>query len=379
MEGAETILKTTPLHEEHVALGARMAEFGGWDMPIQYEGILAEHHHTRTKTGLFDICHMGEFELTGPTAAADLENLLTMKISTLAIGQCRYGFLLNEQGGVIDDLTCYRLGEERYMLVVNAATLKGDADWIRAHLSSETVFTDLSDELAKLDVQGPQARSDLEAVLGPIPDLGYFKAVFFQAQGTDFILSRTGYTGELGYELYFSASEAVHVWRTLLANENIKPIGLGARDTLRLEMGYSLYGHELSRDRTPSGVSRGMFIKKEGDFIGRDAVFQTLENPTELLVALEFENKRAARAGDNVFHPPSPEGSGVTGTLEKLEVGVVTSGSLSPSLGKAVALALVKPDAAEVGTILEVEIRGKRFPATVVNLPFYKNGTARKI
>lgn len=366
MEGIGSILKTTPLHEEHIALGARMAEFGGWDMPIQYEGILTEHQHTRTQTGLFDICHMGEFELTGPAAATDLENLLTIKISTLAVSQCRYGFLLDEQGGVIDDLTCYRLGEERYMLVVNAATLAGDSEWIQKHLSSETVFTDRSDELAKLDVQGPQACTDLKAVLGTLPDLGYFRAEYFQGLETKIILSRTGYTGELGYELYFPASEAVRIWRALLANENIKPIGLGARDTLRLEMGYSLYGHELSRDRTPSGVSCGMFIKKSGDFIGREAVFQTLENPTELLVALEFENKRAAHTGDRIFR-----------TLEKPEIGVVTSGSVSPSLGKAVALALVQPDAAVLGTVLDVEIRGKRFPATVVTLPFYKEGTAR--
>ncbi len=357
-------MKNTPLHEEHIALGARMAEFGGWDMPIQYEGILAEHQHTRTQTGLFDICHMGEFELTGPTAAADLENLLTLKISTLAVGQCRYGFMLNEQGGVIDDLTCYRLDDERYMLVVNAATLEGDAEWIRAHLSPETVFTDCSEELAKLDVQGPQARADLEAVIGEFPDLGYFKAKRFQCLETEILISRTGYTGELGYELYFPASEAVRVWCALLANENIKPVGLGARDTLRLEMGYSLYGHELSSDRTPAGVSRGMFIKKDVDFIGRDAVMRDLEEPKKLLVALEFENKRAARAHDKVF-------------FQGLETGEVTSGSVSPSLGKAVALALVKADCATIGTVLEVEIRGKQFPATGVDLPFYKEGTAR--
>ncbi len=361
-------MKTTPLHAEHIALGARMAAFGGWDMPIQYEGILAEHTHTRTKTGLFDICHMGEFELTGPAAAADLERLLTMKISTLSVGQCRYGFMLNEQGGVLDDLTCYRLGEERYMLVVNAATLSGDAEWIQAHLSPQTVFTDRSGELAKLDVQGPQARADMEAVIGrSLPDLGYFKAEFFQCLETDMLVSRTGYTGELGFELYFPASEAVRLWRALLANENIKPVGLGARDTLRLEMGYSLYGHELTADRTPAGVSRGMFIKKDADFIGREAVFQALENPTGLLAALEFKSRRAARAGDNIFQ-----------TEEESAVGVVTSGSVSPSLGHAVALALVPPDAAQPGTVLNVEIRGKRFPATVTNLPFYTDGTARR-
>ena len=376
-------MKETPLHAEHIALGARMAEFGGWDMPIQYEGILAEHQHTRTQTGLFDICHMGEFELSGPPAAADLENLLTMKVSTLAVGQCRYGFMLNEQGGVIDDLTCYRLDDERYMLVVNAATLEGDAEWIRAHLSPQTVFTDRSDELAKLDVQGPSSLRDLQMVLGEksqaatqlLPDLGYFKAERFQALETEMLVSRTGYTGELGYEFYFPASEAVRVWRALLANENIKPIGLGARDTLRLEMGYSLYGHELSADRTPVATSRGMFIKKEGEFIGRDTVMRDLEAPAEFLVALEFNDKRAARAHDKVFpHPPSLEGSGVTSGLE---IGVITSGSLSPSLGKAVALALVQADAAVPGTVLDVEIRGKLFPATVVYLPFYKEGTAR--
>ena len=357
-------MKKTPLHEEHLSLGARMAEFGGWDMPIQYEGILAEHQHTRTRTGLFDICHMGEFELSGSTAAADLENLLTMKVSTLAVGQCRYGFMLNEQGGVIDDLTCYRLDEECYMLVVNAATLEGDAEWVQQYLSPETVFTDRSNELAKLDVQGPQARADLAAVIGEFSELGYFKAERFRAMDTEFLVSRTGYTGELGYELYFPASDAVRVWRALLANENIKPVGLGARDTLRLEMGYSLYGHELSAGKTPAGVSRGMFIKKDLGFIGREAVMRDLVNPQELLVALEFDSKRAARAHDKVFS------SGA-------EVGKITSGSVSPSLGKAVALALVSAGVAEPGTVLAVEIRGKQFPATVTALPFYKNGTAR--
>jgi aminomethyltransferase len=354
-----------------------MAEFGGWDMPIQYEGILAEHEHTRTQTGLFDICHMGEFELTGPTAAADLGKLLTMNVSTLASGQCRYGFMLNKQGGVIDDLTCYRLGDERYMLVVNAATLDGDSAWIQKHLSPETGFTDLSDGMAKLDVQGPTSRADLEAVFGKkLPDLGYFKAESFQwlpalsdAEGgvereTKMLVSRTGYTGDWGYELYFPASEAVRIWRALLANPNIKPVGLGARDTLRLEMGYSLYGHELSLDRTPAPVSRGMFIRKEGGFIGEEAVRHDLANPQEFLVALEFDSKRAARAHDRVC-------------FQTLETGVVTSGSVSPSLGKAVALAFVKAEHAAVGTVFDVEIRGKRFPAKIVELPFYKSGTAR--
>ncbi len=358
-------MKTTPLHGEHSALGARMAEFGGWDMPIQYEGILAEHEHTRTKTGLFDICHMGEFELTGPTVVVDLERLLTMKISTLAVGQCRYGFMLNEQGGVIDDLTCYRLDAERYMLVVNAATLDGDATWITKNLSPQTVFTDLSDDIAKLDVQGPTARTELEKVFGKkLPDLGYFRAESFQALETEMLISRTGYTGEWGYELYFPATEVVRIWQALLANKNIKPVGLGARDTLRLEMGYSLYGHELSLERTPVATSRGGFIRKEGGFIGEPAVRRDLANSPEFLVALEFDSKRAARAHDKVF-------------FHEMETGLITSGSVSPSLGKAVALAFVKAEQAGLGGVLDVEIRGKLFPARVVELPFYKKGTAR--
>ncbi|MEI7850835.1 MAG: glycine cleavage T C-terminal barrel domain-containing protein, partial [Kiritimatiellales bacterium] len=262
-------------------------------------------------------------------------------------------------------LTCYRLGEERYMLVVNAATLDGDSAWIQKHLSSGTTFTDLSDGIAKLDVQGPTSRAELQKVFGKkLPDLGYFRAESFQCLETEMLVSRTGYTGDWGYELYFPASEAVRIWRALLANENIKPIGLGARDTLRLEMGYSLYGHELSLDRTPAATSRGMFISKEGGFIGEAAVRRDLANPQEFLVALEFDSKRAARSHDKVV-------------FQGVETGMVTSGSVSPSLGKAVALAFVKAGHAAIGTILDVEIRGKLFPAKVVELPFYKNGTAR--
>jgi len=358
-------VKKTPLHEEHINLRARMAEFGGWDMPIQYEGILAEHEHTRTSAGLFDICHMGEFELSGVTAAADLEKLLTMNVLSLEAGQCRYGFMLNGRGGVIDDLTCYRLDQERYMLVVNAGTCAADAEWIRSHLSPETKFTDLSADMAKLDLQGPRAREAFEKASGrAAPDPGYFRIETHRVFDTEMLISRTGYTGEFGYELYFPADRAVHVWRALLDCELVRPVGLGARDTLRLEMGYSLYGHELSADRTPVAVTRGAFLRKTGGYIGEDAVKRELGNPPEFLVALTFETRRAARAGDSVF-------------FNGEKTGIVTSGSVSPSLSKAIALAFVKTDAAAIGTTLDVEIRGSRFPATVTDLPFYKKGTAR--
>lgn len=358
----------TILYQEHFNLDARMVPFGGWEMPVQYAGILQEHRHTRTSVSLFDICHMGEFEVGGPDAAADLERLLTMSVSTLTIGQCRYGFMLNEKGGVIDDLTCYRLGEERYYLVVNAATRQKDSDWIRNRLSAGTQFEDVSDKTAKLDLQGPASRAALERVVGrPVPELGYFRIVPFDfGDGIEGFLSRTGYTGEFGYELYFPAGNAVALWNRLLADPEIEPAGLGARDTLRLEMGYSLYGHELSEDRSPVATSRGMFIRKQGEFIGCEMVRAELENGcSRYLVPLRLETKRAAREGDLVFHGDR-------------EIGVVSSGSLAPSLGCAVALAFVDAGCSAEGTQLSAEVRGKRLDAVVTKLPFYTEGTARR-
>ncbi|OQW94685.1 MAG: glycine cleavage system protein T, partial [Verrucomicrobia bacterium A1] len=256
-----------------MALGARMAPFGGWDMPIQYEGILAEHAHTRMRTSIFDTCHMGEFDLSGPTAEADLEHLLTQRVSTIQAGQCRYGYLLREDGGALDDLTCYRRGKDHFVLVVNAGTLDADAEWIRSQLSPTTVFTDLSPRTAKLDIQGPFAREDMELVLGlKLPELKYFRFADVVLADTPCVLSRTGYTGEWGYELYFPWEEAVSFWELFLGNDQVKPAGLGARDTLRLEMAYPLYGHELSTERTPFAASRGQYVDWEKDFIGKPAM-----------------------------------------------------------------------------------------------------------
>ena len=342
-----------------------MDEFGGWDMPIQYTGILQEHNHTRTKASVFDICHMGEFELSGASALADLERLLTCNIGNLAVGQVRYGFILNDAGGVIDDLTCYRLDVERYMLVVNAGTAPADAEWIKEHISPETCFTDLSAAMAKLDIQGPKSRDVLEDVLGcALPDLGYFRVKEFEAMEASGILSRTGYTGEWGYEIYLPNEVAGSLWNKILEHELAAPGGLGARDTLRLEMGYPLYGHELSASRTPVATSRGAFIDLKKDFIGKAGVQADLDNSEIILVGLRFDSKRAAREHDKVYY-------------NEVEVGEVTSGSLAPSLGVAVAMAFVQSDLSEIGQMLQVDIRGKKFAAEVVGLPFYKNGTAR--
>jgi aminomethyltransferase len=354
-------MKKTPLYEHHLKLGARMGEFGGWDMPIQYAGILQEHAQTRTNASVFDICHMGEFEISGSAAESDLDRLLTCNIASLKVGQVRYGFMLNDNGGTIDDLTCYRLSADRFMLVVNAGTVETDAEWIKARLSPETRFNDLSEQLAKLDVQGPTSRDVLEDVLEcALPELGYFR--FKELESC--ILSRTGYTGEWGYEIYLPVSAVGQLWNKIVAHELCAPCGLGARDTLRLEMGYPLYGHELSACRTPIATSRGAFIDMNKDFIGKKNVQADLDHPERLLVGLKFSSKRAAREHDRIYY-------------EDNEIGEVTSGSVAPSLDVAVAMALVGSGFAKEGRMLDVEIRGKLFPAEVVGLPFYKNGTAR--
>ncbi len=360
-------MNRTPLFESHLELGAKMAPFGGWDMPIQYEGILAEHAWTRTKATIFDICHMGEFELRGPTAEADLERLLTQSIAGIAVGQCRYGYLLRDDGGVLDDLTCYRRDKDHFWLVVNAGTCAGDAAWIRRHLSRQTVFTDLSPMTGKLDIQGPESRAEMEKALGVrLPDLKYFRFTDVMLDGTACLLSRTGYTGEWGYELYCPASEVERFWEMFIERSEIKPAGLGARDTLRLEVGYPLYGHELSTERTPIAASHGQFMELNKEFIGKAAVNRDLANGVgQFLVGLQLDSKRAARAQDKV----------VSG--DKV-VGEITSGSIAPSLGIAVAMAYVDKALSQPGQRLEIDVHGKMLSATVVDLPFYKSGTARR-
>ena len=348
-----------------------MAGFGGWDMPIQYSGILAEHQCTRTQASLFDICHMGELEFGGATAAADLDRLVSSDIGTLAIGQARYGYLLNDDGGVIDDVICFRLAEELFWMVVNAGTRATDVDWIREHLSVETMFQDVSDRTGKLDIQGPRARAHLEAALGhSLPDLGYFRFTELDLLGHTCLLSRTGYTGEFGYELYCPSEHVESFWDAILSVEQVEPAGLGARDTLRLEMGYPLYGHELSAGRNVAEACRGMFLSKsklaERTFCGANAVADALDKGcSQYLCALTLEGRQAARADDRV-------------TLDGRDVGIITSGAFAPSLGHAVALAYVDAELSNTGTSLTlVNQRGKELTAVVSDLPFYKDGTAR--
>lgn len=361
-------LRSTPLAEEHVKLGARMVPFAGWNMPVQYkEGILAEHAHTREKVSLFDICHMGEFRVKGAKSAEALDRILARPVADQKVGICRYNFMLNEKGTVLDDLVVYRMADDEFFIVVNAGTRAGDAEQFRKNLPADCSFTDESDDTAKFDLQGPLAVDVIEKLGFKRESLpGYFKFIKGTIGGVDCLLSRTGYTGELGFEIYVSASKAVEIWNLLLAQENVKPAGLGARDTLRLEMGYALYGHELNLETTPVEAGYGEMLKLGSGrkFIGSEALEST--TPKKTLVAIELDGRRAAREGSIV-------------RIDGREAGKVSSGTFGPSVGRAVAMAYIYsgfPSAK--GTKVSLDAGKASIEGVIGELPFYKNGTARK-
>ena len=353
-------LETTPLTQWHRAHGAKMAPFAGFDMPVQYKGILIEHKHTREKVGAFDISHMGEFTLTGDGAAEALNRVVSHDLTTLAAGKCRYGFLLNESGGIKDDLIIYRLEENGFMLVVNGACRQSDFAHIQSHLPDSVVLEDVSDATGKIDVQGPGSLAVLEDLIGESWNgLGYFNFAETDTLGFSMIVSRTGYTGELGYELYLPWDKTLEVWEKLNEDDRVEPVGLGARDTLRLEIGYPLYGQDLDEAHTPVEAGAGFFLKKETDYIGKSE----LEVVKERLVPLVVEGRRSARPHDAVW-------------IDDVEVGAVTSGSFAPSLGHCIALAYVKAEHAERETFTIQTARAK-LDARRGSLPFYADGTAR--
>lgn len=347
-------LRTTPLTEWHRANGAKLVPFAGFEMPVQYSGIMAEHKHTRTKAGVFDISHMGEFKLGGKGAKDALNKIVTQNLDTLAPGKCRYGFLPNDKGGVLDDLIVYCLAEDSYMLVVNGACEDSDFNWISSHLSNEFKLENISAQTAKIDLQGPESLEVMHNVFGrDFTHLKYFNFEEAEFDGYELIISRTGYTGELGYELYLPSEHAESLWKKIVADERVLPAGLGARDTLRLEMGLPLYGQDLDTDHTPREGGYG--------FLLADDAFPDVK---EIQVALKIDGRRAARHGDKLF-------------LDGKEVGVVTSGSFAPSLGYSIALAYVKNEFAN-SSEFTVQTSKKELLAVKSELPFYKEGTARK-
>lgn len=357
-------MKRTPLYAAHAALGARFVEFGGWEMPVQYRGIIEEHHAVRQRAGLFDVSHMGEIELRGPHALAATQQLTVNDVGRLRDGQAQYSLLCYPTGGVVDDIMVHRITSERIFICVNASNTDKDAAWISDHCDGAEVVN-RSDDFAQLALQGPRAIEILTGLtslpLGAVPPFAFADG---EIAGVSALVAHTGYTGEDGWELYCAPDAARQLWDALLergVSFGLQPVGLGARDTLRLERALPLYGHELSADITPleAGLSWVVRLNK-GDFIGRDALLrQRSGGVPRHLVGVMMREPGIPRQGYSILHD---------GEI----VGTVTSGTKSPTLGKAIALGYVASTWREVGTKLSVDIRGRAVPAEVVPLPFYK-------
>ena len=360
-------LKQTPLFSEHQRLNAQMGPFGGWMMPIQYAGILYESKWCREAASLFDISHMGEFYFKGDFQASGLESLFSCSIAKIPVNRGRYGFLLNDAGGIVDDLIVFRLSSDELMIVVNAETTDKDFRVIRSGLQDECVFTDISAATAKLDIQGPLARDVLITLLGEsVGQIPYFGFKKMEVLGTEAVVSRTGYTGELGYEIYLQPDAIGELWRIFLADERVRPAGLGARDVLRLEMGYSLYGSDINETISPLEAGLGQFVDFSKEFVGRESlVKQQQQGLARSRVAFRVHSRRSPRHDYQIFHGDAP-------------VGRVTSGVFSPMLGCGIGIGLVVPDSAAPGTSLVIRHEMTSMEATVVSLPFYAEGSLRR-
>jgi len=340
-----------------------MVEFGGWDMPVQYSGIIDEHRRVRSAVGLFDVSHMGEFEVEGAGALAALQTLTTNDVSTLEVGQIQYSLLCYPEGGVVDDLTVYRLAPDRYMITVNASNIDKDWAWVTAH-GGGARWRNISAETGLIAVQGPRAE-DLVSELADIDvrAIGYYRFARGTVARVSTLVSRTGYTGEDGFELYAPWGETERLWSALIeagTKADVAPIGLGARDTLRLEMRYALYGNDIDQTTNPLEAVLGWVVKPaKGDFIGKPAIERVRgEGPKRKLVGLEMADRSVARHG----YPVLSGGR---------RVGEVTSGTFGPSVEKSIAMAYVETPLAAIGTAVDVEIRGQARPAHVVKTPFH--------
>ena len=359
----DTSLKRTPLYQTHVQAGARMVPFGGWEMPVQYTGIVEEHRTVRSAVGLFDVSHMGEFEVEGPGALAALQTLTTNDVAALQPGQIQYSVLCDPNGTIVDDLTVYRLAEDRFMLTVNASNIDKDWAWVTEHGRGPR-WRNASAETGLIAVQGPRA----EALVGRLADrdvttIGYYRFARGAVAGVPALISRTGYTGEDGFELYVAAGATARLWTALVdagRADGVAPIGLGARDTLRLEMKYALYGNDIDDTTNALEAGLGWVVKPaKGDFIGREALEKIrAAGVTKKLVGIEMVDRAVARHGYPVLKDGRP-------------AGIVTSGSYGPSVDRYIAIAYVQTALAAVGTALAVEIRGQAKAARVVKTPFY--------
>ncbi|MGZ3502319.1 MAG: glycine cleavage system aminomethyltransferase GcvT [Gemmatimonadaceae bacterium] len=363
----DTALKRIPLHDVHVALGAKIVPFAGFEMPVQYpSGITAEHKAVREKAGLFDVSHMGEFMVRGRQAVEFVNYVTTNDVSALAPGQAQYSTILREDGTIVDDCLVYR-ADDRVLMVVNGSNIEKDFAHISKYVGDfDATLEDLSDTIALLALQGPDAARILQQHTGTdLSKIKYYEFTTGTVAGVDKVyISRTGYTGEDGFELYIPAAHAREIWIALTASGDVIPVGLGARDSLRLEMGMALYGNDLDDTTTPLEASLGWLVKmKKGDFVGRDALVKQKERGLQRkLVGFTTEERSFPRHGYPVFANGKPSGE-------------VRSGTLSPTLGIPIGTAYVPPESAAEGSPLEIEIRGKRIPATVQKMPFYKTGS----
>jgi aminomethyltransferase len=362
-------LKRTPLYDIHVALGAKIVPFAGFEMPVQYPtGITAEHKAVREKAGLFDVSHMGEFIVRGPQAVDFVSYVTTNDVAALQPGQAHYSTILREDGTIVDDCLVYR-ADDRVLMVVNGSNVDKDFAHISRYVAKfDVTLDDISDSIALLALQGP----DAERILAKHTDVDLSQIKYYEyttgtvARVEKVYISRTGYTGEDGFELYFPAESAPQMWKALTASGEVTPAGLGARDSLRLEMGMALYGNDLDDTTTPLEASLGWLVKmKKGDFVGRDALAKQKEQGLKRrLVGFTTSERSFPRHGYPVFANGQPSGE-------------VRSGTMSPTLGVPIGTAYVPPGSAAEGSPIEIEIRGKRIPATVQKMPFYKNGSRK--
>jgi aminomethyltransferase len=364
------MLKVTPFHEKHIAAGGKMVNFAGYDLPVLFRGIIPEHTRVRTTVGVFDVSHMGRVEVRGKDALSFINRVTTNDASKLAVNQVQYSVLCYPDGGIVDDLVVYRFADY-YLLVVNGANNAKDTKWLQEHLSGDVVMKNITDEQAQLAIQGPKAEAVMQKICSiPLAPIDFYWAAHCEVAGVRAMVSRTGYTGEDGFEAYFRTSDATRVWDALFAagkEFDIEPIGLGARDTLRMEMKMTLYGNDIDQTTNPIEAGLGWVValdKLEG-FIGSDVLRKVSEEkPVRRLVCLEMKDKSIARP----HYPVRSAGR---------QVGLVTSGTMSPSLGKGIALGYVRRDVAKAGTELEVDVRGRSAAAVIVKPPFYKHGSRR--
>jgi aminomethyltransferase len=359
---ATAALKRTPLYEEHVAAGARLVPFAGWEMPVSYQGVSPEHLAVRSSCGVFDVSHMGEIETEGPDAGALLQRLLSNDVSKLEVGGAQYSVLCREDGGILDDLFTYRLAEHRYLTVTNAANHERDLAWFAAHAARfDAEVADAIDSYAMLAVQGPEARSIVSGLAAAeLPPRMHTSRL--EVAGAEMLVCGTGYTGEDGVELLLWPGDAAKVWKALAA-AGAAPAGLGARDTLRMEVCFHLYGNDMDEDRNPIEAGLGWVCKEETGFVGSDAVGAARERGTE------------QKLSPFVLTGPGIPRQGNSVVLNGERVGVVTSGTMSPSLERGIGMGYVATELAEPGTEVEIDVRGKARPARIESRPLYRKET----